>query len=208
MGGLALFAWLWRTRRDLAPVSGALNKVGACLVLVPLLTFGAAKWQQDAPEAAPLAAYEQALSEEARAQLPDIYYIIPDSYPRADVLLETFDYDNTPFLNALEERGFHIVDESYSNYPKTQMSLASSMNLDYLDPEHLQAEWNDALPDFVAQIWDNKVMDFLDSYGRYGNRQRPFCEAGHLRAYRTAAGLYFHDAVTIARGADDPFGRG
>ncbi len=165
LGGLALLVWLWRTHRNLAPVTSALNKVGACLVLVPLLTFGAAKWQQDVPEAAPLAENEQMLSEEDRAQLPDIYYIIPDSYPRADVLLETFDYDNTPFLNALEARGFHIVDESYSNYPKTQMSLASSMNLDYLDPDHLKAEWNDALPDFVAQIWDNKVMDFLDSYG-------------------------------------------
>ena len=82
-----------------------------------------------------------------------------------DVLLETFGHDNTPFLDALKQRGFHVVEDAHSNYPKTQMSLASSMNLDYLDPEQLKAEWDEALPNFVAQIWDNKVMDVLAGYG-------------------------------------------
>jgi hypothetical protein len=163
--GLALFVMVFRTKRNLAPLSSALNKVGIFLIIVPLLTFGLAKLRQEAPIARTLATNEKDLSADERSQLPDIYYIIPDSYPRADILLETFDYDNTPFLEALEERGFYTVEDSYSNYPKTQMSLASSMNLDYLDPSHLKAEWNEALPNFVAQIWDNKVMDFLESYG-------------------------------------------
>ncbi len=162
---IALLVVLYRTRRDLAPVTGALNTVGLCLMVVTLLTFGAAKMGQAAPETTKLAEEENTMTEAELEKLPDIYYIIPDSYPRADVLLETFDYDNTPFLTALKERGFYTVQDAYSNYPKTQMSLASSMNLDYLDPDHLKAEWNEDLPDFVNQIWDNKVMDFLDSYG-------------------------------------------
>lgn len=163
--GLVLFVVVWRAKRDLAPFSSALNKIGVFVLLVPLVTFAFAKAQQGAPDEGARGAMKMDLTEAELAALPDIYYIIPDSYPRADVLKNTFDYDNTPFLEALEERGFYTVEDAYSNYPKTQMSLASSMNLNYLDWEHLQAEWNDSLPDFVAQIWDNKVMDFLASYG-------------------------------------------
>lgn len=166
LAGLVLFVWLLRTRRALDGLSKGLNVLGLCLLAVALTSYGLARYRQEAPaapaNAAPGAA---ALSPEGMAALPDIYYIIPDSYPRADELKATFGYDNTPFLEALKERGFHVVEDAHSNYPKTQMSLASSMNFDYLDPEHLKAEWNEALPDFVAQIWDNKVMDFLAGYG-------------------------------------------
>ena len=165
-GVLIVFGWLLRTKRPLTAATGVLNRVGILLVAVPLATFAFAKLRQEAPAARPETISQVAeLTPEEIAKLPDIYYIIPDSYPRADVLLETFDYDNAPFLDALKERGFHTVEDAYSNYPKTQMSLASSMNLDYLDPEHLKAQWTEALPDFVAQIWDNKVMDFLAGYG-------------------------------------------
>jgi hypothetical protein len=165
LGGAALFLWLWPTRREFAGLTRALNLLGLCLLVVPLTTYGLARIRQEAPSTPGVTPDAANVSPEALAALPDIYYIIPDSYPRADVLRDTFGHDNTPFLHALKERGFHVVEDAHSNYPKTQMSLASSMNLDYLDPEHLKAEWNEALPDFVAQIWDNKVMDFLAGYG-------------------------------------------
>lgn len=163
--GVALLLWLWRTRKDLAGLSRSLNLVGVCLLVVPLASYGVARTRQDAPAATEASKGGDGLTPEALAALPDIYYIIPDSYPRADVLLETFGHDNTPFLDALMQRGFHVVEDAHSNYPKTQMSLASSMNLDYLDPEQLKAEWDEALPNFVAQIWDNNVMDFLEGRG-------------------------------------------
>lgn len=166
LGGLALFVWMLPTRRSLEGLSRGMNILGLCLLVVPLSSYGLARLRQEAPAApASTAPAAEALSSETMAALPDIYYIIPDSYPRADELKATFGYDNTPFLDALKGRGFHVVEDAHSNYPKTQMSLASSMNFDYLDPEHLKEQWNEALPDFVAQIWDNKVMDFLAGYG-------------------------------------------
>jgi len=165
LGGMALLGGLLLSKRDLTGATNILNRISVLFILVPLSSFIFAKMRQEAPPVAHETGEFNSLSPEALAELPDIYYIIPDSYPRADVLLETFDYDNSPFLNALAERGFYVVENAHSNYPKTQMSLASSLNLDYLDPEHLQAEWNEALPDFVAQIWDNTVMDFLADYG-------------------------------------------
>ena len=63
----------------------------------------------------------------------NIWYVIPDRYPRADTLDEVFDFDNSAFLDGLEERGFDVGSEALANYPKTAHSLASTWNLEYLD---------------------------------------------------------------------------
>lgn len=63
---------------------------------------------------------------------PDIYYIILDAYARDDTLFEKYGYDNRPFLNELERLGFFVAQCARSNYAQTNLSLASSLNLDYL----------------------------------------------------------------------------
>jgi hypothetical protein len=65
---------------------------------------------------------------------PDIYYIILDRYANEQTLEEIYGFDNTPFLDALEERGFTIAHDSWANYLKTAYSLVSSLNMEYLDP--------------------------------------------------------------------------
>jgi hypothetical protein len=64
--------------------------------------------------------------------LPDIYYIIPDSYPRTDILQTQYDYANTEFTEYLNDRGFFVAEESRSNYGWTFLSLSSSLNMDYV----------------------------------------------------------------------------
>jgi len=63
---------------------------------------------------------------------PDIYYIILDSYARADLLERAYGYDNTEFEEQLQEMGFYVAACSQSNYLRTETSLASSLNMDYL----------------------------------------------------------------------------
>jgi hypothetical protein len=62
----------------------------------------------------------------------DIYYIILDAYARDDTLMEHHQLDNASFLNQLEEMGFFIARCSQSNYTQTQLSLSSSLNMEYL----------------------------------------------------------------------------
>lgn len=62
---------------------------------------------------------------------PDIYYIIPDGYPSNSQLETTANYDNSAFSEALEDRGFVVVDHAQSNYPVTIVSLASTLNMRY-----------------------------------------------------------------------------
>ncbi len=64
---------------------------------------------------------------------PDIYYIILDGYARSDVMSELFGFDNRPFLERLERRGFYIAKRSTANYCQTPLSLSSSLNAVYLN---------------------------------------------------------------------------
>lgn len=62
---------------------------------------------------------------------PDIYYIIPDGYPSDNWLQEAMNYDNSAFTNALEDRGFIVVEHAQCNYALTLLSLASILNMQY-----------------------------------------------------------------------------
>jgi hypothetical protein len=67
-----------------------------------------------------------------KTNLPDIYYIILDGYARGDVLQELYNYDNTSFIQSLNTRGFKVASQSQVNYIQTILSLASSLNMEYL----------------------------------------------------------------------------
>jgi hypothetical protein len=66
------------------------------------------------------------------SQMPDVYYIVTDTYARGDVLLGTYQYDNGQFYRFLEEQGFYVADQSRANYLWTHLSLASALNMQYI----------------------------------------------------------------------------
>jgi hypothetical protein len=71
----------------------------------------------------------------AEGRRPDIYYLIFDGYTRADVLDRYYDQDIGDFLEGLRARGFFVASGSRSNYVHTRLSLASALNMRYLDDE-------------------------------------------------------------------------
>ncbi len=64
---------------------------------------------------------------------PDIYFIVLDGYGREDILRDVYGFDNSEFVSFLRDSGFYVADRSSPNYPQTELSISSSMNLDYLD---------------------------------------------------------------------------
>ena len=72
--------------------------------------------------------------------LPDVYNIVLDRYASPTALADTYDFDNEPFLTALEERGFRVARKAHANYVKTPLSLGSSLNIEMLDAAALEAE--------------------------------------------------------------------
>ena len=64
---------------------------------------------------------------------PSMYLVLMDGYPRADVLLDRFGFDNSAFLSDLESREFDVAEASRSNYTATQLTLATMFHMRYAD---------------------------------------------------------------------------
>ncbi len=108
------------------------------------------------------------LSAAEAANLPDIYYIILDAYGRADSLKAFYGFDNRPFIQELERRGFYIADHSRSNYAQTGYCLPAYLNMEYLNklvPAH--GPMDDDFETERRLIDDNAAAAFLRSRGYY-----------------------------------------
>ena len=64
---------------------------------------------------------------------PDIYYLVLDCYPSGDFQKEMLGNNNDYFDNYLMEKGFYVVKKPLSNYNRTAFSIASTLNMEYLD---------------------------------------------------------------------------
>lgn len=64
---------------------------------------------------------------------PDIYYVILDGYTNSKTLKQEFNYDNAWVKDYLTSRNFYLIENSRSNYYFTQPSIASILNMDYLE---------------------------------------------------------------------------
>ena len=91
----------------------------------------------------------------------DIYLIVLDAYTRSDLLRDELEFDNSDFLNKLEEMGFYVVPCSRSNYGYTLQSMSSELNMDYLD--NLGWEFDDKV--LSDKLKHSEVRSFLDNMG-------------------------------------------
>lgn len=97
---------------------------------------------------------------------PDIFYIVLDGYGREDVLKEVYNFDNSEFTGYLRDRGFFVADSSTANYCQTFPSLASSLNMTYLDDiaEEVGPEFESKLP-LIRMIKNSRVVHILRDAG-------------------------------------------
>jgi len=122
--GILLFG---RPRREFGGLTVFLNLVSLALVAINLVTGVPALVRNGPSGGAARPARTDA------KDLPDIYYVILDAHARTDVLKDVYDYDDSGFTRWLEENGFHVAGASRANYSQTYLSLASSLNMMYLD---------------------------------------------------------------------------
>lgn len=130
--GASLAWWIARRMRSPQAATPVVNLVAVVALAFPLAGLGQ-WWYAGLAGGLPPAEPQTDLRLPAGERPPDIYYIIVDGYARQDTLQRVFEYDNTPFVSFLESRGFYVAADSRSNYAQTGLSLASSLNLDYLD---------------------------------------------------------------------------
>lgn len=162
--GLAFIAMLRRAPWDIIGATKFLNRISGLALAVALLSCAMSYARQAPSPSMEPATAMTAIPADADA-LPNIYFIVCDSYPRADYLKSYFDMDNTPFLNGLRERGFYIAERSRSNYPNTMPSLASTLNLEYLDNALAPGGWDEYYPELIPRMKDNLVVRTLRARG-------------------------------------------
>ena len=132
---------IYRTkkRKFFASATFPLNLVSLALLASPGITiisghiYMSSFAKISAANVSPSAIQESTPKVNDSATHPDIYYIIPDSYPSDAWLEEAMGYDNSAFTQALRDRGFIVAEHAQSNYGSTFTSLATTLNMRYFD---------------------------------------------------------------------------
>ncbi|HEY6071813.1 MAG TPA: sulfatase-like hydrolase/transferase [Anaerolineales bacterium] len=154
-----------RKRKAHPGLSNTLNLVSIVLLIVPIFGTARARWEHQTPQhRATNELLNYAASPQAGNQLPDIYYIVLDSYGRGDVLSKLYGLDNSGFLDALRARGFYVAEEGHANYIQTTLSLGSALDAGYFDPAQFTSGSKDRTG-FQSYLDNTQVLKTLRQWG-------------------------------------------
>jgi len=95
----------------------------------------------------------------------DIYLIILDAYARNDILEKVYGYDNSQFIETLTKMGFQVAHQANSNYPDTIYTLASTLNLNYINEIRRTRQGAADNNFYQSMIHQNKVASLLKERG-------------------------------------------
>jgi hypothetical protein len=95
---------------------------------------------------------------------PDVYLIVADEYAGSKDLTDICGFDNSPFLDSLRQKGFFVANNSRSNYNFTSYSMASLLNMDYLELKKARIKKVDHLY-ALKSIFSNKVTSIFKEAG-------------------------------------------
>ena len=105
-------------------------------------------------------------TEDERKIKRDIYYIILDGYTSSDSLKRYLNFDNSEFDNFLMKKNFYIANKSRSNYSHTNLSIPSSLNMEYFNFLNSDKYNYKQISELTSQMArDNKVKNYLQSLG-------------------------------------------
>jgi len=164
--------------------------LGALTVILPASSLIVRAMRTTLAPGPEVTAGPSAIETASAEALPDVYYIILDGYGRSDVLADLYGIDNTEFLSFLEQQGFYVAADARSNYSKTILSLASALNMQYLDEivETQGVHSADRQP-LIEMLQDSLVAQSLRTAGY----QTVGFETGYPPTELTDADVYLSD---------------
>jgi hypothetical protein len=161
-----LFIWgycvyfIGRAKRDFRITTKFFNITAVVFIAINLFNIGVYQVKlARLSDVTPEESSEQTVARPADlSTLPDIYFIILDEYAHPDTMKEWYDYDNSGFINSLEDKGFFIAYESKTQTSHTPQALAQVLNMEYLNGE----PWSESTYQKIAY---SKVANFLKAQG-------------------------------------------
>lgn len=137
-------------------------------------------WARQRPPASMTSALADRYGVGADRPRPDIYLLLFDEYSASRTLKEVYHYDNSGLDSFLRKEGFRILAQSRSNYYMTPFSMASILNISYLEgiPEPMNLQPDDYLG-AIEKIGRSEVVKFLAARGYTIVNNSPFDLPGH-----------------------------
>jgi hypothetical protein len=157
---------------DLRTMTGLLNAVSALLVAVSLApivshlgtdstVYAGGQWLPT-----PSGAGSSAAEPGGGGPMRDIYYLVVEDYGGPRALADYLDLPHSNLFDWLAEEGFTVLEDARSNYGRTPLSLASSLNMTYLDEVAEQMGPDDPSHRPYEQMVTNpQVVRFLKERG-------------------------------------------
>jgi hypothetical protein len=107
--------------------------------------------------------------QKASTQAPNVYFFVFDEYGSSPMLRQEAGLDNTAQEQYLMQKGFHVVPGARSNYTETHYSLASLLNMAYLDSATVADGSKTSIrltyQKCARAIRDNRVMELFARAG-------------------------------------------
>lgn len=164
---VVLFIYLRKSKKNFPRLYLFLN---VALILYLLIDTGWLFLKLFYPPANPLSVYSFRNNKNTphcdTCKKSNVYFLLFDEYASSISLKEQFNYDNIDLDTFLLKQGFHINRQSTANYNFTPFSMASVLNMSYIDgiqdPRHLVAQ------DFTNTdhlIRNNQVIKIFSSLG-------------------------------------------
>jgi hypothetical protein len=164
---VALFIYLKKNKRTFPRLFLFLNTT---LLIYTLVDTGWIFVKLLHPPVNPLSVYSFAKDRStapcAACTKPDVYFLLFDEYASSLALREQYNYDNSQLDSFLTNQGFHINKQSSSNYNLTVFSMASVLNMSYI--EGLKDTGRIISQDYTNAyqlIRDNKVIGLFSGEG-------------------------------------------
>lgn len=178
-----LFRMLRKMRRDLQKVNIYFNIIFFLFLMIETYRLISYKKFEVTLKDAP------ALKIGDKKGLPkrNIYYIVLDAYTSSDALKKYWGYDNCNLENFLVGKGFFIAGKSNSNYNSTPFSVASSLNMSYLNIEDHKEAQRVNISQVYSLVENGRVAEELSTIGY---------------TFKNLSFLKLHDAAPFY---DDPF---
>lgn len=111
---------------------------------------------------------------------PNVYFLLFDEYAASCALKEQYHFDNSTLDSFLVRQGFHINGSSRSNYNLTPFSMASVLNMAYIegisDPLHIVSQ---DYTNTYQLIRDSRVVRVFSDEGYAIKNYSIFDLAGH-----------------------------
>jgi len=129
--------------------------------------------------------------------LPSIYLILLDEYSGNESLAEYFNYPNSRFKQFLTDNDFYVVENPTSNYNQTIFSMASLLDMDFIN-DIGPATWLNhyGYTKALRTIDNNKTCRLLKEFGYKIRNKSPFYVDGQPPTYNTG---WFPDKINLVQ---------